>query len=312
MYILKRKKYINCASIKKIACKEYLYGDNNLIENTLANDESVWSKIIGKIIDTEKIVLNQEEYLMLLLFISMSEARTSLTADNNNAQLATLSKLILKMKDIPNGNVDIKYDIPNLVPLKCAIEIIPVLTDLDFLLIVNESNRGFITTDNPVVRYNQFFVSRNYCRSYGYGQIGIQLFVPLSPKICLCIYDSVMYTSKTKNIVKIRSGSQINELNKLFVLNAYEHIFFNNIQKESYIKSLTRHNLHKDRFDIPVLGANNNYLILDVYESVKEKIKLDFFMINPDLEKMPLPMNMIGPLRPQAEKYLNERRNKEM
>lgn len=306
IYLLDKKKYIPCASIKKTAYREHLYGEDNSIENRLANDESEWSKIINKIIDSENLDLDQEEYIMLLLFITMSEARTSQTADYNNAEISTLSKLILKMKNIPSGNVDIHFNTPNLVSLKSAIEITPILSDLNVLLIINESNRDFITTDNPVVRYNQFFMFRNYDRNYGLGQMGIQLFVPLNPRICLCLYDGVMYTPKTKHIIKINSGSQINELNKLFILNAYEYIFFRNNQKESYIKSISRYSNGKKVFDIPVLGAKNSYVIPMVHESVKERIKLNFFDISPELANMPLPSHMAGPIRPIAEKIIEE------
>lgn len=301
--MLDKKKYISCASIRRVAYREYLYGEDDSIENILAYNECEWSKIIGKIIDEEKINLKQEEYFMLLLFLTISEARTSQTADYNNTQISTLANLAFKLKEGKEKNLGVHYDIPNLISLQAATDITSILLDLDLLLIINESNRGFITTDNPVVRYNQFFMFRNYYRNYGLGQMGIQLFVPLSPKICLCLYDGVMYSPKTKHIIKIHSGSQINELNKLFILNAYECVFFNNNQKESYIKSISRYSIGKKVFDIPVLGARNNYIIPVTHESVKERIKLDFFEVNSKLSNLPLPLHMAGPIRPIMKSF---------
>lgn len=311
MYLLDKKKYIFRASIKKTAYREHLYGEDETIENGLANNESEWCKIIGKILDTKTIDLNQEEYIMLLLFLTISEARTLQTAEYNDAQISTLLNLAYKVKNGKEKDLGVHYCIPNLISMQAAAEITPILSDLDLLLIVNESNRGFITTDNPIVRYNQYFMFRNYYRNYGLGQMGIQLFVPLNPNICLCAYDDIMYFPQTQNVVTIRSGSQINELNKLFLLNAYDSIFFNNTQKESYIKSIARYSNGKKCFDIPTLGARNKYVIPISHKSVKEKIKLDFFKINPDLKRMPLPMHSGGLLRPIADRIIMEQRNKD-
>lgn len=311
MFLLDEQKFISHASIRKTAYREYLYGEDGTIENGLANNEGEWSKIIDKIVETEKISLDEEDYITLLLFLTLTEARTSQTADYNNAQISTSANLLFKMKEGKDRDLGVHYNIPNLISLQTAAKLTPILTDLNLLLIINESNRGFITSDNPVVRYNQYFMFRNYYKNYGLGQIGLQLLVPLSPKICLCVYDDIMYTPITNDIVTIRSGSQINELNKLFLLNAYERIFFSNVQKESYIKSISRYSKGKKSFDIPVLGAGNHYIIPFSHESVKEKIKLDFFKINPDLATIPLPLHMAGPMRPKAEEFIEWNKEEE-
>ncbi len=311
MFLNGKQKYVPYSSIKKTAYREYLYGENGTIENGLANNEGEWSQIIGRIIKTGKLELDgEEEYIKLLLFLTISEARTSQMADQNNAHISTLANLVIKMKLGKEKDVGVHYNIPNLISMKAAAETTPILTDLELLLIINESNRGFITSDNPVVRYNQYFMYRNYFRNYGLGQMGIQLFVPLSPRICLCVYDNTMYLPTTYDIITLRSGSQINELNKLFLLNAYERIFFNNNQKESYIKSLSKYWKEKKPLDIPEFGSKNNYIIPYSQESVKEKVKLDFFRINPALLSMPLPLHAAGPMRPKAEEYIEWSENK--
>ena len=311
MFLIDEQKQIPYVSIKKTAYREHLYGEDGTLENGLANNEGEWSRIIGKIVDTEKIDLNEEEYIMLLLFLTLTEARTSKMADYNNAHLSTLINLTFKMKKGRDEDLGAHYNIPNLMAMQAAAKMTPILTDLNLLLIINKSNRGFITSDNPVVRYNQYFIFRNYYRNYGLGQMGIQLFVPLNQKICLCVYDDIMYTPISDNIITICSGSQINELNKLFLYNAYERIYFNNAQKESYIRSLSRYKKESKVFDIPILGARNNYVVPYSYDSVYEKIKLDFFKINPNLMTIPLPLHMAGIMRPKAEEFIQEERSKE-
>lgn len=303
LYLFDESKYVIHGSIKQIAYRKHLYGKDNTLEDNLDIYESKWNAIINSIIRTKSINLSEDDYYLLLLFIMVTEARTSLIADYNNKQINTLMDLAYKMKTGTSKTVNVEYEIPNLLPLKSAINITPILLDLNAVLIINESNRGFITSDNPIVRYNQYLRHKNNYSNYGLGHIGIQIFVPLCPEICICVYDRTMYSPKTEDIITISSGSQINELNKLFLLNSYETIFFNNKQKDSYIKSLVKHKIQDYKLDVPVLGARNNYVIPVFQQSVKERIKLDFFKINPEIAKISLSPQAPGPMRPYAEEF---------
>lgn len=310
MYLLNNQKYVEHASIKEIAYRKHLYGKDDDIENALAHDEGLWNGIIDRIIRTRKADLSQEDYLLLLMFITVTEARTAQTADYNNQEINVLYDLIYKMKTGKNKTLDVEFKIPNLLPLEIALKIYPILFDLDIVLLLNTSNRGFITSDNPVARYNQYFMFRHYYRNYGLGHMGIQIFFPLSPELCICVFDRIMYKPEVEGIITIKSGSQINELNKLFLLNAYQTIFFNNREKQSYIKSLIKHRKPKETFDFPVLGGGDRYLIQSSHPSVHEIIKLSFFSINPDLVSATLPAHAGGPLRPYAEEFMDSKKDK--
>ena len=47
-----------------------------------------------------------------------------------------------------------------------------------------------------------------------------------------------------------------------------------------------------------------------MYSFCDEKIKLNFFKINPDLISAPLPTHMAGPLRPITEEYFKAKDQK--
>ena len=301
MYIFDAQKHVLNASIRGVAYREYLYGRDEEIENGLADNEGEWAEIINRIILTYDLKLNEEEYIMLLLFICMSDARTLKMADIYNKHLNNIANAATKLKPLDKKfGGRINYSVPNLLAMQVAAETVNILSDLQFILLINESNTGFVTSDNPVVKYNQMFRSRNYYSDYGIGQMGIQLFVPLSPRICLCLFDDVMYIPKQMDKVVITSSSQITELNKLFMLNAYKSIFFHPDQERSYIQSLIKKKVaSKQSIEYPVFG--DGLLIPLQYSGVRENIKLPFFEINPDLRNMYLPLHMAGPLRPTAK-----------
>ena len=90
---------------------------------------------------------------------------------------------------------------------------LPLVIDLKMDLLINRSTINYVTSDNPVVFYNQLFQEKNLSRGYGWGEYGIQFIIPVSPRIAICMYDSEVYEIKEKTL---KSDSTINKLNELF------------------------------------------------------------------------------------------------
>lgn len=151
-------------------------------------------------------------------------------------------------------------------------------------------------------------------RGYGLANVGIQLFYPLSPKVCLCVYDDNAYycDELTGQILKLIKGNHIDELNKLFYLNSHNYLFFGNEISESYIKRITSgltpaNNIKKE---VNVFGSADSKLISYQQSYVKQRIKLPFMKLNPNVASMPLPAHMAGPIRPYAEKFSKNLKSK--
>lgn len=322
MYIDKHSNYIRQASIKKQACKDYLYGRDQIIEDTLMGLESKVFNIIKHIIDTYKIPSNQSKaYHLLILFILILEVRVQRQADSMNNLINEQVKAMAKMSkehgklDVTEKTIDemrVSLDIPNLPLMQAAAQIYPIILDLKATLILIENDRMFITSDNPVVRYNYMYVIRKYTqRGYGLGNMGIQIFLPISPKCCLYIYDNVMYNtslSKQDNII-LTKGKHVDELNKLFYMNSYDFLFFNEKVKESYIRRIVSKNKHENdvKREVNILGSASNKLIAYQKKCVKDRINMPFLRIDPQFKNMPLPTHMAGPMRPYAERFRQDK-----
>jgi hypothetical protein len=66
--------------------------------------------------------------------------------------------------------------------------------DLRWKLLQNKTDLPFITSDHPAVRYNQFLEPRIRSGSNtGLVARGLQMFLPLSPKHVLVLFDSETY-----------------------------------------------------------------------------------------------------------------------
>lgn len=310
MYLNKHEKFVADASIKRQAYTEFLYGETEDIENLLMEIEGKSSSIINRIINTQTIPSKAtEEYHQLAMFLLLSEARVQKTANSNNELLDKLAKTILRMDKNAHINpedlnrVVVSYNIPNLITMQAVMQNYKMILDLRPILIESSTDRKFITSDNPMTRYNQMYMMRKYYRSYGYGNMGIQLFFPLSPKFCLCLYDDVMYQAEyfQNNKIVLRKGNDVDELNKLTYLNSRDSIFFINSTKESYIRRLTAGKKPIDDSVIFEFGDDENKLIGHSTPSVHELISLPF-VLNRSFFKMPLPPHMAGPIRPYVER----------
>lgn len=321
MYINSYAKFISHASIKEQACKDFLYGKSNDIEDSLMVIETGASNIIKSVIQSLTLPRhNSEDYNLLMLFLLISENRVLRKADSLTHLMTEQSKVIARMYkahgrlDVSDEIIDelyVSHDIPNLMPIQTAIKTYPVLLDLNSAILISDNDRSFITSDNPVTRYNYMYVARDYqLRGYGLGNMGIQIFYPISPKLCIYVYDGVMYRSKVvngQNII-IRKGKQIDELNKLFYLNSYDYIFFSENTTKTYIENLINGLNHDNNLENEVVkfGDLNNNLICYQPKFVKRKIHIPFALINPKMMKMPLPQHMAGPIRPYAKQFFDK------
>lgn len=318
-YIIDPKKYISHSSIKNTASKKYYYGETETIEDILMRIEAQASLIIKNIIKNRKVPeLNSNEYEMLLLFVLTLEARVLKVGDYQSNQAEILIKTMLQMRkdngdpDLQEINLDnfkIETSSPTTNYIRAAASNLAIVRDLNCTLIVSNTYRDFITSDNPVVRYNYMYNDRQYLKNYGLANMGLQIFLPISPKLCLYIYDDVMYNKKTScdGNFYVRKASDLDKLNLLFFMNSYNFLLFNNRIKEEYIiKLINGHsNLKAEKNEPTVVGSNNNKLIIQEFKCVKNKIFLPFFRINRKLINMPLIPNMQGPLRPCAKHFID-------
>lgn len=319
MFINDRSSYIKQASIKDQACKDFLYGKGTEIEDMLAGLEAKASVVIRRIIETLTLPqYDSDEYHILILFMLISEARVQKQADTNENLITEQAKVIAKMyKD--HGRLDVSdkaidklrasFEIPNLLTMQVAAKMYPILLDLKAVILISDNDRSFITSDRPIARYNYMYVKRNYqIRGYGLGNMGIQIFFPIAPNFCIYLYDHIMYNSKVVecNKIVLTKGNHVDELNKLFYLNSYKYLFFNEKVKETYIRRLVENLKHDSSLESEIVqfGSMSDKLIIYQEKYIKDYIKMPFLSINQKLINMPLPPHLAGPIRPYAKSFV--------
>lgn len=238
------QKHVINAPIKNQASIKHFYDDDNSIEDNLEIIENEAAKSISKIDRLGFIPSSSIDRINLFAFTFYQLTRTKYHANQVQSNINDMYRQIYKDDDRFKSFFDV-YKIEIEKPATFAIgiisEIIHQTFDLKIKLIINKTKQNFITSDNPVLKYNQFLEKRKqYGGITGIGLKGIQYFLPIDSKKCLLFYDSTTYKIGKwySNTVIVSKKEEIDLLNLLQLLNCEDHIYFNNETEIDYIKTL--------------------------------------------------------------------------
>lgn len=95
-------------------------------------------------------------------------------------------------------------------------------------LLKNSTNVEFITSDNPVVFYNEFIDFRRHDSNTGFASKGLQIFFPIDPNNIILLYDHNVYRvgKDKKDFIEITDPRDIHEINTLRGCSYLENIYF--------------------------------------------------------------------------------------
>ncbi len=196
LWNLPSRRKILSANLKSQCYRSYFYGKNLDVELALGEVE-VGAAQIFRVIDQCCALPphSSMDHKFLVLCVLMQHGRTVYTADVLNEMNDKLMKHLLapraKAKGIDLSKVKIGYKDVGRVSLGLAMQNYPILFDLDYKLLINETDVEFVTSDNPVVLYNQLFSFRTYISNTGLATKGLQIFFPISPRYTLLFFDPV-------------------------------------------------------------------------------------------------------------------------
>jgi hypothetical protein len=294
LFNIKNQKFVLRANLYNQASHDYYYGKDGFVEDQLQIMEGIFAMMIDKIVTSNQLPKhNSEEFENLMSFFVITDLRNPVSKDSMLGSMKAVTDLLMK-----DGNDEIKAAFKGQVPelnnpgafqLQYARDIIPILLDLDVKLIDNKTIVPFILSDNPTVKYNQFFEDKPKPNSSsGYGHEGLQIFVPLTPRYSVIAYDSRMYHvgSRKGKTVTITNPEDVHQLNLLQFLNAYRNVFGNEQLTERYIMDLSKRSQDFEKPNKPIsklfpVEGNPQEKILMVSDSeLRTKLKLSFTFLS--------------------------------
>ena len=239
-------KFIKSANLYEQASKNYFYGRDLKIENTLQPLEAESAKIINSIVDQQSLPsVDSRDHQMLLMFIIALLGRTIYAAEMIDEAIGKYKETVssINYNALPESERNIDLTLTDAVQesLRIVLSNFPIVRDLCWKLIINETEQPFITSDHPVVLYNQFLEPRKtYGSNVGLASKGLEIFLPLSPKFTLVLFDKDVYRVGTRNKTSIKADSlaDITALNLLQYINANKNIYFNENFLEKQVQEL--------------------------------------------------------------------------
>ena len=233
VFLVEQEKCIGSAPINSQAQESYFYGKNLEIEKILSGLESLLAENRRTIFNnqTNKLNLYQREVLYQDMILQLSRTKhmadlyeEMATANARRVWRHSSDELVRKHAD----NFGIKFDKPIIGAMMVTLKNLFVCLDLEFKVLVNRTVIPFITSDNPVCRYNQYFEGHQRYHS-GLKSIGEQLYYPLSPSFAVLYYDGNVYKTKYKkrNYLEIEEESDVNHLNGLVCAWANKCVYYN-------------------------------------------------------------------------------------
>jgi len=157
------------------------------------------------------------------------------------------------------------------------------MEDLEFHILINKTNEELVLSDHAITRYNWLYRGLNDPRIGSMLAKGVQLFLPLSDKVCLCAYDSKVYKygQRSSNVSELKEKGDVYWLNQLQMRNACSFIAFKSIYMASYLKNLrasfygkkvySRRSLHLGQEDIGEDKLKTTHMVYTEQVELREK-----------------------------------------
>jgi len=286
------------------------------------------AKSINTIISNCKLPEKQsEDYLSLLSFVAITDLRSpvSLNAMNQmyNSMEASINELdpsFLEKRPFPKRNNE--EIIEGLLSMTSSV--IDIISDLKIKLLINETKTPFISSDFPIVKYNQYLEGKTSSSKTGFGIKGLQIIFPINDKLSIILFDSSIYKvgNKRDNYLLIKSEKDVDSLNLLQFVNCLSTIYFNEKVSKNYIvkifersKKFKKANQGKSELSYLVKGEEKlnevmkNGKNLLIMNSSDCEIKLDIVGIKKHSEGKKKKIINPNQLREKPEFILSRKKN---
>jgi len=112
-------------------------------------------------------------------------------------------------------------------PLKIIFKIV----ELDWTLLKNDLKREFYTSDHLVFVYNSPIKANEMIRGFGmesYSAEGVEIFFPLTPRLCLLLYDKEKSEYKNCGLERLVNQGELDWINTQVIAMAHRTVFTKN------------------------------------------------------------------------------------
>lgn len=253
-------KFIQGAPIKNQCSKNYFYGDDLALEKAFQPIEGQYSSVI-KQIKSVGYKLSDDHREFLKFFWLLQYVRTEAASRRDIELMEGINEAIcdeaytykLKMKEAVQASI------------RRSSQYIDALSDLKVCLLYNKTALGFITSDDPAVHTNRWYLQdeRTKGMSYGLYSAGSLLLLPVTDKILMLGYDGHVYNIPHKHgWINVTNPADVKAINEHQMLKCRANLFVRTPEQADLIAdSFSAVKVHKPKSSYKI-----NYAIFDGFE----------------------------------------------
>ncbi len=233
LYNVERDLVIKSANLKNQCYRDYMYGKDGKQEGNLSIIEGALAVLLKQILTSRLLPAPwSPDHESLCILTLLQSARTAYASDAMDEFSDKMWKQVLEKDPRFPPEMLEKVRIVHTDPANFAVStmlgLYHLIMDMDYRLLLAHEDSEFITSDNPVVRYNQLLEFEPMGSKTGLACKGLQIFYPLSPSVLLTFFDRSVYAYSPRQsiISRVPTRQDMNQLNALQVVSALENVYF--------------------------------------------------------------------------------------
>jgi len=227
VFNLDRKRVIPCAPVKNQCSGDYFYGKDQLLESAIRTVEGAYGSVVRDLRAPGQ-ALRPGHRAVLLKFWLLQYMRTEAASRRSVEMAADLSEFA--GDEAPPFGFGIKQAVQ--VAMRTYADIMQMMDDLKLCLVRNRTSVPFVTSDDPAILTNRWYLEdiRIRGRSFGLQSSGALALLPLTPKIACVAYDGDVYSIPHQSgWVEVRRDTDVRALNQHQFLNCFANVFLHDI-----------------------------------------------------------------------------------
>jgi hypothetical protein len=235
VFNIDRKEFFPSAAVKNQCAGSYFYGKDERLEKAIQSVEGLYSAVLRAVLEPQ-FTLDEGCATVLRRFWLLQHLRTE-AASQRSVQMAADTDTTASISAF-----SFRFGIKEAVQLAMGAfaESMDAIDDLRVCLIRNRTNVPFLSSDDPAVFTNRWYLhdSRIRGRSFGLHGSGTLAFLPLTPRILCVAYDGDVYSlPHTRGWIDVRSVDDIRALNQHQFLNCFANVFTHDITHAAEIEA---------------------------------------------------------------------------
>ncbi|QWV98661.1 DUF4238 domain-containing protein [Geomonas nitrogeniifigens] len=278
VYNIDTKRCIHKAPVKSQCSRDYFYGKDEKLESAIQLVERAYGSALHEIINRPRH-LSENHIIVLKRFLLLQYFRTEAASKRS----VEMNKGLTEVAGIQGEEFSLAIKEAVQIAMIAYADNMYLIDDLKICLIYNKTNFPFVTSDDPVVLSNKWYLDdwRTKFASFGLTACGVLLFLPLTPKILCVAYDGDVYSISNKNgWTTISHANDVKAFNEHQFLNCRANIFLKDVKDHPFVSESfdeVEHNriTARHRFNYAVLDYKcdkySRYKVVDRAEANKHQ-----------------------------------------